>query len=60
MAGTVLKNQFISIFEDPYLSTLKNPYTGYATKTTMELVQKIYLHYARISDTEMSGKDERI
>ena len=58
MVDTSLKNQLVSVFEDPYLSTLKNAYTGYATKTTLELVQNLYLHYACISATDMSKSDE--
>ena len=28
-----LKNQLPSVFDDPYLVTLKNKYTGYATRS---------------------------
>ena len=39
---TALKNQLVSSFHDPYLSTLKKLYTGYATKTKMDLIQHLY------------------
>ena len=60
MIKTALNNQLVSVFEDPYPSTLKNEYTGYATKMMLELVQNLYFHYARISATEMSVNDKRL
>ena len=60
MVGTALKNQLVSILEDAYMSPLKNEYTGYNTKTTLELVTHMYSRYAQISDTEMLENDENL
>ena len=60
MVDTTLKNHLVSVFEDAYLSTLKNTYTGYATNTTLELITHLYYHYARISSTEMLDDDKNL
>ena len=44
VVDTTLKNQLVFAFDDPYLSTLKNTYTRYAMKTTLELIQHLYSH----------------
>ena len=49
--NTALKNQLLAVFNDPYLAMLKNEYTGYETRSTMELIKHLYKHYARISST---------
>ena len=33
--NTALNNQLVSSFDNPYLSTLKNEYMGYAKKKTL-------------------------
>ena len=58
MLDSALKNQILSTFNDPDLFMLKNMYTWYVTNTTLELIQHIYTHYARISVTYMSVNDE--
>ena len=60
MLDSSLNNHLVSVFYDPYLSTLKISYTWYATKTTLELIHHIYTHYALISFTYMAAKDERL
>ena len=57
---TALKNQPVSSFSDPYLSKLKNVYTGYATKSTMELITHLYKNYNRISATDITENNKRI
>ena len=60
MVNTDLKNQLVSVFNDPYLSMLKIVYTGYSFKKTLDHIQHLYSHYARISRTDMSYNDENI
>ena len=60
MFNTSLKNQLVSAFDDSYLSTLKNVYIRYATKTTLELVDYLYSYFDRISATYMSANDKRL
>ena len=55
---TALKNQLIAVSDDPYLSTLKNGYTGYATRSTMDLITHFYKNYASIYPLEMVANDE--
>ena len=55
-----LKNQLLAVFGDPYLVTLKNGYTRYATRSTMDLLTHLYKNYARISPSDMAANDERL
>ena len=57
---TDLKNQLVSSFNDPYISTLKNVYTGYVKKSTMELITNLYEKYARISSTDVAANNKII
>ena len=41
-----LKNHLITVFGDPYLFTMKNKYTSYATRSTMDLIKHLYEYYA--------------
>ena len=50
----------LTVFDDPYISTMKNEYPGYATRSTMDLIKHIYEHYARISLSDMAANDERL
>ena len=56
----VLKNQMPTVFDNPYLATLKNKYTGYTTRSTMKLINHLYKQYARISSMGMAANDEII
>ena len=47
------------VFDDPYLSTLKNGYTKYATRSTMDLLTHLYKNYAGISLLDMASNDKR-
>ena len=53
-----LKNQLLAVFDDPYLSTLKNEYTGYATRSTMDIITHLYEHYTRISLSDMAANND--
>ena len=55
-----MKKQLVSVFNNPYLSTLKNAYTGYDTKSTMELITHLYNKYAWNSTKEMATNREII
>ena len=57
---SALKNQLLAVFDDPYLETLKNEYTGYTTRSTMYLIAHIYEHYAHVYSTDMVANDKRI
>ena len=54
---SALKNQLLAVFDDPYLSKLKNVYTGYATRSTMDLLTHLYKHYACIYPSDMASND---
>ena len=45
------------MFEDTYLSPLKNAFTGYSRATTLSLISHLYVHYAQISATELAKND---
>ena len=55
-----LKNQLLAVFDDLYLATLKNEYTRYAARSTWDLLDQLYKHYAHISLTDMSENDKII
>ena len=57
---TALKNQLVSSFDNPYISMMKNAYTGCAIKTTMELIQHLYKNYAQISATDIAENNKRL
>ena len=38
---SALKNQMLAVFGNPYLSTLKNEYTRYATRSTMDIIKHL-------------------
>ena len=48
----------LAVFDNLYLSKLKNEYIGYATRSTMDIIKHIYEHYARISPSDMAANDE--
>ena len=50
----------LAVFDDPYLATFKNGYTGYATRLTMDILTHLYKNYARISPSDMTSKNERL
>ena len=50
----------LAVFGNPYLATLKKKYTGYATRSTMDLIAHIYEHYGRISSTDMAANEKRL
>ena len=58
--NSALKNQLLVVFDDPYLSTLNNRYTGYATRLTIDLLTYLYEKYSRIYPLYMVGNDERL
>ena len=49
----------LAVFDDLYLATFKNGYTGYATRSTMDLLIHLYKNYARISPSDIATNDER-
>ena len=55
-----LKNHLIVVFNDPYMYTLKNRYTIYATRSKMDLLTHLYEKYACISPSDMMANDKRI
>ena len=60
MVNTALKNQIISVFEDPYLSMMINVYTDFSTKTKLDIFQHLCFQYTRISTIEMSVNDNSL
>ena len=39
---TALKNQLVSMFKYAYILLLRNVYTGYAEKATLEIITHLY------------------
>ena len=60
MVNNALNNHIICAFNDPYLTSLRNSFTGYATKTTLETIQHLETHYYLNSATDMPFNDERL
>ena len=58
--NSALKNQMLAVFDNFYLLTLNNKYTGYATRSTMEIIAYLYEKYACISSTDMAENYERL
>ena len=42
------------------MAILKNGYTGYDTRSKMDLLTHLYKNYARISSSDMAANDERL
>ena len=57
---SALKNQLLAVFNDTYLATLNNDYTGYATRSTVDIIAHIYEQYTRISSMYTLANNERI
>ena len=55
-----LKNQLLVVFYDPYLATLKNKYTEYATRSTMDLIYHLYKDYSRSYSTDVAANNKRL
>ena len=60
MVDTALRNHIVSVFDNHYLPTLKNLYTGYVMKMMLGLIHNLYSYYARISATDMPYNGERL
>ena len=55
-----LKNHLLTVFNDLCHSMLKNEYTGYTTRSTMDIIRNLYKNYDRISPSDMAANDERL
>ena len=42
LVDTALKNKFVSILKDTYISPLGSTYTGYASKMTLDSISHLY------------------
>ena len=60
MVNTSLKNHLVVIFEDTNLLPIKNPYTRYATNTTLALIEHLYKNYDHISGTDMEDNNKNL
>ena len=60
VVSTALKKQLVSAFDNLYLLKPKNAYTGYSTKTALDIIQNLYSQYARIYAMDVSANDERL
>ena len=58
--NSALNNQLLTVFDDLYLSTLKNGYTRYATRSTNDLPTYLYENYSCISLSYMAANNERL
>jgi hypothetical protein len=57
---TALKNQIIATFEEKYLRSLHNKYTGYANTTAMEMLEQLYQKYGKISAADLFANEEKL
>ena len=55
-----MKNQLLTVFDNPYLATLNNEYNGYATRSMIYLIAHPYEQYVRISSIYMAANEERL
>ena len=53
-----LKQQLIEAVDDLYLKALRNKYVGFSNQTFLTMIAHLYLHYAKISPTDLSLNDQ--
>ena len=58
--GTALRKQLVYVFDNYYLSPLKNTYMGYSARSIMEIIKDIYSNYTWISATDMVMKKSHL
>ena len=51
---TAVFHQLLNVFEYTYIYSLKNAFTGYPSIPTIGLINHLYRHYARISETDLA------
>jgi hypothetical protein len=58
--GKALRQQAISAIDDIYLRTLRNPITGYATVTVLDLLTHLFTNYGRVTPHDLQLNDQRM
>ena len=53
-----LKQQLIEAVDDLYLKALRNKYVGFSNQTFLTMIAHLYLHYAKISPTDLALNDK--
>ena len=53
-----LNQQLIEAVDDIYLKALRNKYVGFSNQTFLTMIAHLYLHYAKISPTDLSLNDK--
>ena len=54
------KTQFLDAVEDPYVSELRNHYTGYIGVTTRDLLDHLMDRYGKITAADLKSNEARI
>ena len=52
-----LKQQLIEAVDDLYLKALRNKYVGFSNQTFLTMIAHLYLHYAKISPSDLTLND---
>ena len=55
-----LKTQLLDAVEDPYVSELRNRYTGYIVVTTRDLLDHLMYRYSNITTADLKANEARI
>jgi hypothetical protein len=53
-----LKQQLIEAVDDIYLKALRNKYVGFSNQTFLTMMAHLYLHYAKISPSDLTLNDK--
>ena len=54
------KTQFLDAVEEPYVSKLRNRYTGYMGVTTQDLLDHLMDRYGNITAADLKANESRI
>ena len=57
---TALKNQIVATFDELYLKTMQNEYTGFANVSTLDLLNHLFQRYGRVTPEDTHKNDERL
>ena len=53
-----MKNLLVNAVEAPYIKDLRDRATGFATRSTRDILQYLYRTYGSVTPAQLSAKDE--
>ena len=57
-ADNALKNLLVNAVDAPYIKDLRDRVTGFATRSTRDILQYLYRTYGSVTPAQLSGNDE--